>query len=184
MEERHRLQSVFDGQNQKVKIFTYGDLIGFDCYGTISYFIDAKVSHRAFIAIVLPEELYAVFDNISDLTSGQFSVFSQYCPTTAQHVEHGAERNFAFAGIVNCDNSWQLWKQITYHKINSDLFDMIVEDIVPELIQRLTAMTKEVSQWEGFTKTDMIKAHFKDAFSIYKKVRKYLTLEDAISGIV
>jgi len=189
MNARYYEQALDEGRNGvfdvfELKIQSSLKIIGFERYGLISYFIDSPRPNQAYVCVILSNIIQNCMTSFVDsLTQGSFEVLEEYCPKFAQHLKDGKERRFDRAGLVCVNGRWHLWKQITYHKVSTELIDLITEDIVLELMERMNQIIKELNDWDGFSASDYVKIALKDGIRGYKYVKKFISITNAIDNI-
>lgn len=189
MDIRFKQQSIFDGRDNVIDTFqlitnsSSLEIWGIEVHGMILYFIDhPSRNHMGFVIGVLPDTMQQLTQNISELSQGYFKIFSEQCPLYAQYMQDGFDRRFDRTAILNVEGKWQFWKSMTYHKID-ETFVEIISDIGFEFCESITQLTKEITSWSGFSKSDDLRAGVKDFFNGYKIYRKFASIVDVIDNL-
>lgn len=173
MEERKRLQKVFEGRDDgsaEMFIYNYSDeiFIGLDAYGLISYYIpNGDHSGALFIVMDQGEGIENEFlETVTDISMPRFEKMKNYSPVFCESLEDGFSSSFRLdrGAIVLLGNNLILAKDCVMpnfmqrvQKEGVNVFgDNYFYSQLEYLINRFSSINNELDSFKGFSTLEEI----------------------------
>lgn len=182
IEQRTSFQAFHSGRDATFEVFQKVegslDIIGVENYGLIYYIIllEGFNSHKSWLAIMMDDTMSKILNGLMDTTLGTIEVLGNYCPLLSESILNGMDKRYNNGAFINIAGDWFLIKDFWFSFNNEGAWFPLSEEVTLELIERVTQMLNEFSNFKGFGFMDNAKIAGKDFANGYKKVRPYINL--------
>jgi len=190
IEKRYSFQPYDSGRDGVFEVFKKVegqlDIIGVEIQGFVYYIVllEGFNSHKAWISIRMPSFMEKYLDMLMDKTQGYVEVLGDSCPLLSQSIIAGIDKRYNNGGFANIAGEWFLLRDFWF-SMNDNSYSWInlSSEVNLELIDRMTQMFNEISNFKGFSWSQNAKIATKDLYNGYKRVRPYITVAKFITTV-